>query len=34
MQWKLKLAEYKYEIKYKPGKKNKNAGHIIKESYQ
>jgi len=25
MRWKLKLAEYEYEIKYKPGKKNKNA---------
>ena len=25
MRWRLKLAEYEYEIKYKPGKKNKNA---------
>jgi len=25
MRWKLKLAEYEYEIKYKLGKKNKNA---------
>jgi len=25
MRWKLKIAEYEYEIKYKPGKKNKNA---------
>jgi len=25
MRWNLKLAEYEYEIKYKPGKKNKNA---------
>lgn len=25
MRWRLKLAEYDYQIKYKPGKKNKNA---------
>lgn len=25
MRWRLKLAEYEYQIKYKPGKQNKNA---------
>jgi len=25
MRWRLKLAEYDCQIKYKPGKKNKNA---------
>lgn len=25
MRWRLKLAEYDYQIKYKPGKRNKNA---------
>jgi len=34
MRWRLKLAEYEYEIKYKPGKKKKNADALSRNSIE